>query len=86
MGENPVMQTRMALGLGRRDFALAAGVDYQTLFRTEAGYLKRLPSGIAGFLADKGRCADPGGDYLRWREALGEQTRRRVPAGTSEEN
>jgi|AntAceMinimDraft_16_1070373.scaffolds.fasta_scaffold04027_6 transcriptional regulator with XRE-family HTH domain len=69
--KNPITEVREELGLSRRQFALAAGVGYAELWRSEAGYARSLHPEVIQFLKQKGYAGDPESEYACWREELG---------------
>lgn len=67
--DNPITELRLALGLSRRDFALALGVGYNALNQLERGHPRRIPTGILSALEAAGHdAAQLDARYRAWRE------------------
>jgi len=73
--QNPITKAREELGLSRRQFALAAGIGYAELFRSESGYARSLHPELIHLLKQMGYAGHPGNEYARWREELGKVIR-----------
>lgn len=73
--QNPVKKLREELGLSKREFALATGIGYEELWKSESGYARSLHSQLAQFLRGNGYAGDPEKDYVRWRQELGKAIR-----------
>ena len=72
---NPITKVREELGLSRHQFALAAGIGYAELWRSESGYARSLHPELIQLLKQEGYASDPGRDYVSWRKELGKAIR-----------
>ena len=73
--KNPVEEVRERLGLNRSQFAMAAGVSYGEVWKSETGYNVRLHTQLARFLEESGYSTDPAADYEQWRREVGTAVR-----------
>lgn len=69
--KNPVSATREAMSLTRREFALAANLPYEEVWRCEAGYRQDLHSQLSQYLKEVGYEGNPAADYRQWRDEVG---------------
>lgn len=71
---NPVETVVKEKGLNLREAALWLGVSYFQLYQTIKGFPKKLPSGVAKALKDRGVDVESlSVEYSRWRESVSRQ-------------
>jgi|LFRM01.1.fsa_nt_gb hypothetical protein len=69
--ENPVLEIRKDLGIGRAQFSVLLGVSYGILSQTELGYPLTLPESVATGLERLGFDREQiEQEYRAWRSSL----------------
>jgi len=69
--ENPVLEIRTDLGIGRAQFSVLLGVSYGILSQTELGYPLTLPESVATGLERLGFDREQiEQEYRAWRSSL----------------
>lgn len=77
--KHPLVIIREELKLSRRELALACDITYAAIYRTERGYVWRVPARVLAFLSE----LNFDGQQIQWAhqewvQGLGEEVRQRV--------